>query len=292
MRLISLVLLYLLLFSIPTEVFAQAKSPRRLHISTAIGTRSTSATRNNFFGESVGNFERSLNLVQAEISFRKSERLDFWARYSDGFNSAAYVWAGIDRQQNSFFAGGRANFNQYTAALQYSYHTFADSLYQDNLSIEQAYELESGLITLLNTSVGIGNKDRLEWLMQGSVLFPVIEQLKIEPILLLSKNGFETETRTHAGMRAHISFFEKGMVRLSLSREINAVASKAGTAFLFTGTIPFMQWHQLNLTVQQNWTRQNRIPQNRGVPNTLEQVNENIDRTTLIALGITLGFGH
>ncbi|MFK7846545.1 MAG: hypothetical protein AB8G77_14695 [Rhodothermales bacterium] len=287
MRLTTFIFTYLLLFSIPTEVFAQATSPRRLQVSTSIGTRSTSTALNNLFGESVGRFERSLDLVHAEISFRKNDRLTIWARYSDGANPAAYVLAGIDRQLKSLYAGGKANFNQYTAALQYGYHTFGDSLYQDNVSVEQAYELKSGVITLLNTSVGIGNEDRFEWLVQGSLLFPVIEQLKIEPMLLLSKNGFETETRTHAGMRAHISLFEKGKVHLGMSREINAVASKAGTALLFTGTIPFMQWHQLNLTVQKNWTQQNRV-----VQNTLERANVNLDRTTLIAIGMTLGIGR
>ncbi len=268
----SMILLMLAVSSLAlSEANGQSLSAGRFQLGAAIGTRGMSTEQVNFLNESVTRFDRSLNLVYAQLAFRQSDRLSFWFRYAAGYNPDAYVLGGMDRQQTSFFVGGRQQAGAYTLQLEYAYNIYQDSLYQDALMVEQAYELAGGLKPTLKSWIGIGKQALIEWMIQAGVVIPVNQQIGLEPLIIGTRTLLYPDASTMLGLRAHIGLFEKGSLKAAISRELNA-PEEARTAFYITGAIPFMQWHQLNVTLQRNVLYPG--------------------RTTLFALGMTLGIGR
>ncbi len=254
-----------------SDVNGQSLSAGRFQFSAAAGTRGTSTEQANFYDESVTRFDRSINLAYAQVAYRRSDRLSLWFRYADGYNPGEYALGGIDRQQLSFYAGGHHRAGAYSLDVEYAYHNYQDSLYQDALMAAQSYELPGGFRPTLYARIGIGKQALIEWMVQAGVVIPVGQQVGIEPVIIGTRTILDPDGSAMLGLRAHLGFFEKGSLKAAVSREINPLENPR-TAFYLTGAIPFMQWHQLNVTLQHN---------------TLSH-----GRTTLFALGMTLGIGR
>lgn len=258
-----------------TVVFGQSLPQSRLQVSVAVGALSTASSETNLFGESIGRLDRTLQLTEATVAYRKSERLLLAAQYYHGQTPDTYLLAGLHGVQSAYFIGGTAQAGAYANTFRYGAQTYSDSLKQDVLWIDQSYEFATGYTPRLGFWAGIGINNQLEWMATGSIEIPVAQQMMIEPMVVFSKtalSGLDDTRYTRLGLRAHFGLFEKGQLSAGVTQQVSSKQSADGWAFAFTGTFPLMKHHALNLSVQQHAS--------------------DLDRTTVFAFGGSLGIGR
>lgn len=249
----------------------QAHTPFRLEVTASIGNRGTTTEFYNIYDERITRFDRSADLVFGQIYFNKSERLSFWVNYTNGLNPEHQVLAGFDRLQKGLFLGGNVRAGQYAVVFEYGYQAFQDSLYQDNLWFDQSFELPSGVKPRLSSGIGIGNKDGLEWMLQGSVEIPLSRSLVIEPLYVLAKSRAAQHHQPRLGIRSRIRLLDTGEISTGFAQALNGKREGQRKVLMIQGTIPFLERHQLQLTLHKNVMEGGQI--------------------TLVALGFNTGLG-
>lgn len=252
-------------------VHAQGVSPGRLELSAAAGARGAATRLPNLLGESIRRFDRSLEMVYAQLAYRKDEHVTLRLRYTNGYHPDDYILAGLDRPQRGLTAGASLLAGPYMANIEYGYYTSQDSLTLDVLHTTHRFRLPNGWAPGLATWIGNGNYDRFEWLVRAGLVVPAGQHFALEPIVLVADDGVYPEPRTHAGLNAHVSLLEKGRLVVGFARRLDADSNHHHTALLFTGSIPVLQRHRIELSIRQTVT--------------------DAERATLITLGMALGIG-
>lgn len=250
---------------------SQIHTPHRLEFSASVGNRGTTTEFYNIYDEKITRIDRSADLVFGQIYFKKSERLALWMNYTNGLNPEYQVLAGFDRPQKGVYAGGRALAGPYSVVFEYGYHLFQDSLYQDNLWLDHSFDLPSGVRPRLSSGIGIGNQDRLEWMVQGSVEIPLSRFLSVEPLYVLAKNRTIQHHQSRLGIRSRIRLLEKGEISAGFAQIVSDEEEGRSSIFMFQVDIPFLERHQLQFTLHKNATEGK--------------------QTTLVALGLRTGLG-
>lgn len=256
-----------------TEAGSTATSThlQRFQFRLAAGALATTTRIPNLFDEPISNSQRSANVVYAELVYQKNEQIRFWGRYHGGLSPEPIVLAGLDRFQETIFIGGSAQTHALESRWQYGYQTFQDSLHQDILWTTHSYRFRKGVRPTIDTWLGIGDRDRIEWMLRLGIGIPVGQAVVLEPVAFYAKEGVAPDPRLHLGLQSQWDLFDFFSFKAGVSRVVTASDHRKDTAFLFDGHIPFLKDDQITFSIRRNAF--------------------GLNRSTAVAFGLVLGLG-
>lgn len=245
---------------------------QRFQFRLAVGALATTTRIPNVYDEPISNSQRSADVVYAALVYQKNDQISFWARYNNGLSPEPAALTGLDHFQQMLFVGGSARTTSIVSSWQYGYQSLQDSLHHDILWTSHSYQFSKGVRPSIDTWLGVGNRDRIEWMLRFGFGIPLGQSVEIEPVVFYVKNGFALTPQLHVGLQSQWRLTGIFQIKASVSRITTGLEHRDDTAFLLDGSIPFLKNNQITFSIRHNAF--------------------DLNRTTAVAFGIVIGLGN